>query len=388
MIIANKVVLFISLLLLIFIFSCVPKQLEPGEKTPPEKIAPVEKPGSADAEWAKILPVAKKEGKLLMYTTTQAEVRIALSEGFKKRTGLEIEIITGRGGEIVTKLLAERRAGLYLSDFYLGGTTTLFTEMKPKGVLRPLMPELFLPEVLDTRLWFKGELPFMDKEKMVMQTRFMAGGSVMDVIFKPDQVIKPQLISWYDVLQPQFKGKMNMQDPTTAGKGGKFINKALTYFGLDWDYMKALVRQEPVITREQRSQIEWVARGKHILALNPDHDTFFEFKRAGTLLDFAIFKETKDVLGGGSSGIALIANAPHPYAAKLFLNWFLGKEGQTIFAQTYHIQSAREDTPTDHLPEYNIRKPNVDYAVETEEFVTQEEKFRPMTLEIFGPLLK
>lgn len=387
MIITKKVVLFITLLL-IFIFSCTPKQLESGEKTPPEKIAPVEKPGSTDAEWEKILPVAKKEGKLLMYTTTQAEVRIALSEGFKKRTGLDIEIITGRGGEIVTKLLAERRAGLYLADFYLGGTTTLFTEMKPKGVLKPLMPELFLPEVLDTRLWFKGELPFMDKEKMVMQTRFMAGGSVMDVIFKPDQVIKTQLISWYDVLQPQFKGKMNMQDPTTAGKGGKFINKALTYFGLDWDYMKALARQEPVITREQRSQIEWVARGKHILALNPDHDTFFEFKQAGTPLDFAIFKETKDVLGGGSSGIALLANAPHPYATKLFLNWFLSKEGQTIFAQTYHIQSGREDTPTDHLPEYNIRKPNVDYAVETEEFVTQEEKFRPITLEIFGPLLK
>lgn len=382
-----------SLLVSLFLITCAP------EKTisTPEQISPAVKsevvsdktPKAAwELEWDKTLAEAKREKRLILYTTTQAGVRQALSEGFKKRTELDLDIVTGRGGEIAAKLLSERRAGLYLADFYLGGTTTLFTQLKPSGVLRPIMPELFLPEVLDTKLWYKGVLPFMDKEKLIMQTRLMPGGSQMDTAFDPSLVNKEEIISWYDLLKPKFKGKMNLQDPTSAGKGGNLLSNALAFYGLNWDYMRALAKQEPVITRDQRLMIEWVARGKHVIAINPDHDTFYEFKQAGANLGSVIFKETIDLLGGGSSGVGLIANSSRPNAAKLFLNWFLSKEGQTIFSRSYQSQSAREDTPVDHLADFQIRKPNMEYAIETEEFVLNAEKLRPMALEIFGPLLK
>lgn len=345
-------------------------------------------PGGWESEWEKTLAQGRKEGKVVLYTTTSPATRDAIIEGFSKRTGISPDIITGRGGEIVTRLLAERRSGLYLADAYVGGTTSILTSIKPAGALAPIKPVLFLPEVLDTSLWYKNTLPWVDKDQLILQTRMMPGGSQGDIAFMSGAINRQEFLSWQDLLRPHLKGKMSLQDPMTAGKGGKWINKGITYFGLDWDYFKALAKQEPFITRDERLQIEWVVRGRHLLAINPDTDTGDEFRAAGSPLEYTIFRETKDILGGGSSGVALLDKAPHQNAARLFINWFLSKEGQTYFARSYRVQSARMDTPVDHLTPNKIRQAGVDYPVETEEFVLQEDKYRPKIIEIFGPLAK
>lgn len=377
--------LFISSFMALFLaFGC--GSIRDYSPPPVSREAPQQKPLSGD-EWNDTLLAAKKEGKIFLYSTYPPQLRKEVSEGFSKRTGINIEIVIGGGAEISAKLLAERRAELFLADAYVGGTTTLLTDIKPKGILLPIEPMLFLPEVLDTKLWFKNTLPWLDKDKMVLQTRMMPGGSQVDVVFNTHISEKSEFVSWYDLLNPKYKGKINLQDPTAAGKGGKFINKAITYYGLNWDFMKALAKQDPFLTRDKRLMLEWVAQGKHLLAINPDSVTYEEFKDAGASIGTSVFKETKDVLGGGYSGVAAIDKAPHPHAAKLFINWFLSKEGQTYYARADGSQSAREDVPTDHLKPDNIRKLGVEYAIETEEFVLQEAKLRPRILEIFGPLL-
>lgn len=384
-----KNMLLLSLLLLLtFIFSCARK---PPVTAGTGKDAPTpdaKKSSLVQVDiWSQTLSLARKEGKLVLYTTVQPEVRQVIADAFEKLSGVKVEIVTGRGGEISTRLLNERRAGLYLADAYVGGTTTLLSQVKPGGALAPIVPYLFLPEVTDPKLWYKGELPFMDKEKSIMQTRYTPGGDMMNVAFDPKLVKKDELASFHDLLKPKFKGKMNLQDPTTAGKGGKFIVKALTVYKLDWDYMRALAKQEPAITRDERIMIEWVVKGKHMIAINPHNEQYDIFKNAGAVLDYGIFKETRDILGGGSYNLAIIDRPSHPGATKLFANWFLSKEGQTLISRAAGTQSAREDTPVDHLPDYQVRKPGVDYFIETEEFVLQEDKFRIQTMEIFGPLV-
>lgn len=371
------------LLVAAILFSCAPEVTTVRETSPVEtkEITPV-------SQWDKVLAAARKEGKVVIYNAGQApSVRAALSEGFSRRTGILVEMVAGRGGEISAKLVSENRYGLFLADVYLGGTTTMVTELKPKGLLSPMEPVLFLPEVMNAKLWFKNVVPWLDKDRMIIQTRMMPGG-FPDVVFNTNLTRKSELVSWYDLLNPKFKASMNMQDPTTAGRGGKLIINALTYYGLDWDYLRALARQEPTIVRDERLIVEWVARGKHMVSIMPDPVTYAEYKAAGAPVESSKFKETMEPLGGGSSAIVLIDRAPHPNAASLFINWFLSKEGQTVFARAYEIQSAREDVPTGHLLPENIRKPGIDYAIQTEEYILDEAKVRPITLEVFGPLLR
>lgn len=383
-----RFIFMVMIVLLLSVASCASSTISPRTVSLAQGEASAEKSKSAEiaSEWDRALAEAKKEGKVTIYTTYVPITRQAVSEGFFKRTGLIVEMVTGRGAEIAAKLITEHRNGLYLTDVYLGGTTTLLTALKPKGVLAPFEPLLFLPEVLDINLWYKNTLPWMDKDKLVLQTK-MTPGREADIVYNTGLARKEELLSWYDLLNPKLKGKMNIQDPTSAGKGGKFVNRALTLYGLDWDYMRALAKQELVITTDKRLMIEWIVRGKHIVSLLPDDKIYEEFEQAGAPLKHLMLKESKDMLGGGASGIALINKAPHPNAAKLFINWWLSREGQTIFSQADNIQSAREDTPANHLPANRIRKPGVEYAVETEEFILQEPKMRALALEIFGPLL-
>lgn len=145
---------------------------------------------SGEQEWEKVLEAARKEGKITLYINFPPALRQAIGDAFEKKTGIKTEMVTGRGDEIAAKVLIERRAGLYLADVHLGGTTTSLTQLRPAGALKPILPDLFLPEVLDTRLWYGRQLPFMDSEQLVMQYRFTPDAAMMDVAFDPRKIRK------------------------------------------------------------------------------------------------------------------------------------------------------------------------------------------------------
>jgi iron(III) transport system substrate-binding protein len=66
------------------------------------------------------------------------------------------------------------------------------------------------------------------------------------------------------------------------------------------------------------------------------------------------------VLTGGFGMVCLIDKAPHPNAAKLFINWFAGRDGQAAYAHASYAGSLRLDVPTD-MPDYSVPKPGVKY---------------------------
>lgn len=104
--------------LLIFLLSCsAPKEAvrgaPVGERVP---LIQEEKQGW-EVEWERTLKAAKTEGRLSIVSTFASPyVRTALSDGFKKKYGIEVEVIAGKGSEVAAKISSERRAGLYLID--------------------------------------------------------------------------------------------------------------------------------------------------------------------------------------------------------------------------------------------------------------------------------
>ena len=75
--------------------------------------------------WEKVLSEAKKEGKVVVFGPPGELIRDAMTQGFKRAfPDIVIEYSGGRSGEQATKLKAERDAGIYSGDIFLGGTTT------------------------------------------------------------------------------------------------------------------------------------------------------------------------------------------------------------------------------------------------------------------------
>lgn len=339
-----------------------------------------------EIEWEKDLIEAKKEGRIVVYNTALGTIRNAAAPAFKNRFGISVEDITGRGGEISNKILTERRAGLHIADVYIGGAGTMVLELKPAGVLDPLEPALVLPEVLDSRAWYRENLMWVDPQKKNVLA-FLAYPSRIFAI--NTRLVKPDEIKSYrDFINPKWKGKIIMNDPTTAGSGSMAFH-VLGFHILDLDFFREMALLEPIITRDQRLQVEWLAQGKYAIAYAPQTSIVTEFKRVGASVDYIVPREGT-YLSPGSGNIGLVNRAPHPRAARIFINWLLSREGVGIFSRSYGTQGARTDVPEEGIEPSNMRQPGVTYwfGAHTEEVQLKEPETKKVAREIFGHLLK
>jgi ABC-type Fe3+ transport system substrate-binding protein len=111
--------------------------------------------------------------------------------------------------------------------------------------------------------------------------------------------------------------------------------------------MRALSKQVALVPKPPDPP-DAVGRGQYAIALAAIIQRALPLRAEGAPLRFVSPKEGYYLV---QAGIAFVRSAPHPNAAKLFLNWFYTKEGQTVFGKTAGVISLRKDVPQDYLPE-------------------------------------
>lgn len=358
----------------------------PGKKAvAPETATP---PAVSESQWPKIVSEAKKEGKVTAYTIIGPATRQALSAAFKKKYGVDLEFLSGaRGAELTQKLLTERRAGLYLADVVIAGSTDLIPDLKPKGLLEPMDPFLVLPEVTDPNAWTAGHIPFLDKQHMAvgMLTQYLR-----HLIRNTEMVREGEITSYKDLLKPQWKGKMVLRDPTTSGNGNTWITLlAMKVWGLEAtkQFMQQLAQTEPVILRDPRLHVEWVAKGKYPLGIATRMENTAEFVRIGAPIAWVNVVEG-GLISAGSSSLGVVNQPAHPNATKLFINWMLSREGQAVLVKGYGYPSARRDVPPEGVDPGSLPAPGEKFYLDDEENILAKRKMLAVGKEIFGALVK
>jgi len=308
--------------------------------------------GDWEKKWVQLQADAKKEGRVVIGSSAGPNVREAIKKPLKDKYGIEVEFVTARPGEVFKRLSAERRADLYTIDVMLAGTGTIQKSFKPNGYLEPLDSVIILPEVLNGKNWIKGEVHWVDKEHYQLAFLYMYQG----IICINTKMVKPnEITSMRNLLDPKWKGKIVFNDPSTRGMGnGTFY--AIAESIMDLDYLKQLAKQDLIIERNQRLQVEWVARGKYPILLGSRPEVVTEFKQAGAPMGFIIPKEGS-FADCGPGGISQLTKAPHPNASRFFINWLLSKEGQTVVSKAFGGQSGRLDVPADHIDPALVIKP-------------------------------
>ncbi len=172
--------------------------------------------GDWEQEWNRILAAAKKEKSVVVVGSPDRVLRVELPAAFKKRFGITLEYIGGRG--LAEKLRVERRVGLSTIDVLFAGITTFIAIIYPGEMLDPLKPVLILPEVVDPSKWKRGKLWFMDPEEKYILRLYnyvSSGGLAINT-----QHVKPgEFKSIKDLVDPKWKGKISLYDPTVRGPG-------------------------------------------------------------------------------------------------------------------------------------------------------------------------
>lgn len=327
---------------------------------------------------------------MTIYNNWGSEVRTALSRAFIEKFGIQVEfVVFSRSEESVVKIQMEKRAGMYIADLFSGAGPTQVVVMKQAGLLGQIEPLLILPEVTDPRVWTGGTLPFVDKDKQVIAMSVVMQRSVM---YNTDLIKKGELTSYRDLLKPQYKGRMTMNDPTVAGNGLSWMAfLARRVWGLEEasDFLTQLVKQqEVVILRDQRLQVESVARGKFAIGLAAGTASFAEFVSVGAPLDAAIVKEGAYSLAG-SGGFAVPNKFAHPHAARIFVNWLLTREGQTVFARIFGSPSTRSDVSREGINPIFVSQPGEKLFFDDEEMMTfRSETMARVSREIIDKAMK
>jgi iron(III) transport system substrate-binding protein len=104
-----------------------------------------------------------------------------------------------------------------------------------------------------------------------------------------------------------------------------------------------------VVTSDRRQQIEWAVRGRHPIGISISNTSLPEFQQQGVGQSIQPLGFNTPMGGrlSMSKTIVLMNRAPHPNAAKVFINWVLSREGQQLFAQMIDENSRRVDVEGD-----------------------------------------
>ena len=106
-----------------------------------------------------------------------------------------------------------------------------------------------------------------------------------------------------------------------------------------------------------------LARGQYPIALAPSNTLVTEAIRNGLPLaehDGSLMTEGT-YLSAGNSTVSVFRNAPNPNATKVYLDWLLSREGQTLWSQMQEYPSNRLDVPTEHVNPIYIPRPGMQY---------------------------
>ncbi|UCG65910.1 MAG: extracellular solute-binding protein [Deltaproteobacteria bacterium] len=338
-----------------------------------------------EQKWDKAVAEAKKEGAVVIYSDLAPAPRGALAKAFKESLGINMEFVVASGAELTTKILFEKRARLSFADAIISGGTTFINLTKGGLVLQPLDSFLILPEVTDPKAYLNEVLPFMDKDHKVI---LLIAGFRTYLVVNTNMVKEGEIKSYVDLLNPKWKGKMVLDDPTVPGPGNAFATEFLAKI---WDeergkkFLQDLIKQEPVIARDRRMTVEWVARGKYPIGLGTFRDMTAQFILNGAPLKFVRVAEGGEI-SGGAGHIALPDRLAHPNAATVFLNWLLSKEGATTLAKSYGSPSIRTDVPTTGIYPFFIPVPGEKAFYNAWDWYLIQPRLTEIVKELFAPV--
>ena len=212
------------------------------------------------AEWQKTIDGAKKEGQLSLYggqEITHPDITSAFSKEFPF---IKIISASGRAADMMTRIVAERRADKYLADLTASGPNGPRMLYLNK-ILDPLAPTLILPEVTDPSKWYGGKHWYADPENKYI---FMFEGTIVTTGLSVNTklVSAGEIKSYWDLLQPKWKGKLLGQDP----RGAALLTPVLILYhraGLGPDFVRRLYTETDItLFRDRRQGTNWLATGK------------------------------------------------------------------------------------------------------------------------------
>jgi len=292
-----------------------------------------------------VLEGAKKEGEVIIHVGPGKQFRDGRLKGFEEKYPfLKVHAINTANRESMPKLIRERQAGIYALDVHMGGSPNLVRVYRPQGFLTPFRDAIVDKSLLDDKVWNGGFAGgFQDTGGQYIYAYNMVTNNLGHVNWSA--VSKSDIKSLEDVLKPNLVTKIVWHDPRSPGPG--FATAMAIYFSYGEEFLTKLFQQKSVFTNNRRQAAEWVVRGRYPIGLGTSRDFMVPFEQQGltkNVSEMPVAWVKTPTMSSGNGNIVMMDKAPHPNAAKLYINWFLQKEQQQQWTDLTDSASRRLDT--------------------------------------------
>jgi iron(III) transport system substrate-binding protein len=268
-----------------------------------------------------VLDGAKYEGEVVYYASMNLGEANALIAEFEKRyPSIKVKLNRSGSEKLLTKVLTETRAKKNFADVIQTVEFSMHVFQR-SGVLARYTPQansLYPQEFKDDGYW-----------TTVYYNPYVVG-------YNTRLVPLPTVpTSYTDLLDSKWRGKMMME-----GTKAEWFAGVLQIMGRErgLKYMHELARQQPVVREGHELLAQLIAAGEAALDVNIPAASVERLKEKGAPIDWVSVGESPAVM----VGIGLSAQAPHPNAGKVFLDFVLSREGQKIMQAPGRLVARRD----------------------------------------------
>jgi iron(III) transport system substrate-binding protein len=279
---------------------------------------------------------AKEEGRLVAYLAMNAADAVSLQTSFERKfPQIKVDLVRAGAPAMLQRILTEHRGGKTFADVVLG-----FGFIHYELGQQKLLDRYDSPERQNYVQQFKDNDGFWTNAFPIVHT----------IAYNPKMTATTELpLRYTDLLLPKWKGKLGMNANNIM-----FLAAMMSHFGKEQgaDFLHRLAAQAPQVRSGGTLLATLVAAGEFPLAFSINENNVENFKQKGAPIDWV---RLVDPLYGELVPIGIMAGAPHPNSARLFIDYLLSKEGQELVRNLGKIPARGDVTPRINIERDKIR---------------------------------
>ncbi len=273
---------------------------------------------------------AEQEGEVVYYSHDGEAGIAALLEGFRKDfPKIKTSYVRAQTGALYAKITAERSANRFGVDvLQLSDISPAIDFQKKGGYALHVSPEhaAYKPAYQSTPA---GHFTW-------------AGVTFAGIAYNRSKVKAEQAPkTWKDIVSPAFKDGISAKLSTSGMQHMQWYTLRKLYGA---DFWQEFAKQRPKGFDSRAQLFDRLAKGDDRVCALAEYGGYTLFKEKGAEIDFVA---PPDGLPATPALIGVVNRAPHPEAAKLFVDWALSNRGQSVYqTQTILLYgSVRNDAP-------------------------------------------